>query len=447
MKINNKIFKTIITSKWYLWVVICALASIYVYLAIIKDGVKNNLSSALIKDISEGEDILRYSHIVDSLPPQYRPTIYFAPDSKSFISLSDSRKIIQFDIINGSPITQIAEQLSSDEIYSVNWSNDGRFLALRTNGDKVNVLGNALIRYNNRIRLYSIPEYKVIGEFEYKNNNLGKACFENYGQYGQAVIFSPDLKSIWVRCGHYYTKPSPENILGIKLNVPLMNVSEIKYYGSIASRGAVDNISAIGMSEEFSVINDSVVYWTMPSKQNTPYFYDLTNNNEINVPDMSKDNIAGKLSFMKEVKSTGNEVSLSFCGKPTDVSNPVSIPEISSFTKTSTEDLPFIEYPFCRTLVFNIKSGNLISITDYANRHRKLHSDELTDSQNKIRVEASWQENSKMGDINVFDVATNTKKQHIITYAQEPLAFSPDGKWLVMYAINQKMITVYRVKD
>jgi hypothetical protein len=62
-----------------------------------------------------------------------------------------------------------------------------------------------------------------------------------------------------------------------------------------------------------------------------------------------------------------------------------------------------------------------------------------------LRLEARWQNDSKTGELIVHDAATGRQRQRIVSVSQRPLGVSPDGRWLVTYAPDQRAMRFYRV--
>jgi hypothetical protein len=97
-----------------------------------------------------------------------------------------------------------------------------------------------------------------------------------------------------------------------------------------------------------------------------------------------------------------------------------------------------------RRLIFDLRSGDLVEKRDEprspADGHRSTL--ELSDG---LRVETTWRDDSKAGEIDVIDNASGVRRQHIFTHAHWPGEISPDGRWLVMNAIDVPALRIYRV--
>ncbi len=380
--------------------------------------VRKASTSTPSKDQSSGESVLEYSHTADFSAPPY-PVMRFAPDGKSFIALASDRTLQRIDIASGKRLGQIAEPLGQHASYTVTWSPGGRFLALRTDGEEVKTPGTVYSKHRNRYRIYSLPEYQLVGDLEYKDAE----CFSSYGQQ---LVFENSGNSVWVRCAQNYTSPKKaEDIIAVRIAVPTMQILDVVRYNERAAEGEIDGLGNLA---------GHVVYWKKGDKTGNLSIRSLPKNQDLlRLQGLNQSNLAGGLIF-QELAFENDRVKLRYCGNPSAVSDPGVIPHASTSGHT-----------FCRTLAFTSPRGALIEKQDDTPSHTATAT-ELPNAKNQIRVTASFQQDSKAGEIIVRDYKTKRELQRITAQSQRLLTFSPEGQWLATKAINENTLRIYRVR-
>ena len=94
-------------------------------------------------------------------------------------------------------------------------------------------------------------------------------CFDAYAR--EPMLFSNDSKSLWLVCGQYYA-PKPDDLMAIGLDVPGMQVRDIRRHGEGAESGQIRGLEQIG---------DSVWAWQFPYGGKPFRIHDLTHDLEI----------------------------------------------------------------------------------------------------------------------------------------------------------------------
>jgi hypothetical protein len=376
------------------------------------DWLSKALSRTPSHDVAEGEEILRYSHtasVAPPTPPRY-PTVSFAPDGSSLLTLDADRRLRRIDTATGREAGTLGERLGPYEGYAVAWSPDGRFLALRTDGEAISISGTPYTRHRARFRVYSLPDYHIVGEYSRVGGypRQKEECFDSHAD--PSMMFEADGGSLWVLCTQY-DYPTPKSLMAIQLEIPSMKVLGLRYYGDDAAGEAVRGLTRAG---------GSIWYWQWSSAYSHQFRVgDLGSGREVaHLPDLKQSHLAGDL-VSTDARITEGRITLRYRN--------------NSWPPAIT-----------RWLVFDTRSGQLLERRDEAaapfdpGRAVLKASDDL-------RIETISRQDSLAGEIDVLDSASGRRRQHIRTLAQRPIGISPDGHWLVMHAFEQKTLRVYRV--
>jgi hypothetical protein len=372
------------------------------------------LSLAPRHDSSQGENVLVYSHDV-AIPVARIPAAVIAPDGRSAIVRSIDHTLMQVDLATGRALRQLAGALAPLERHAIVWSPDGRYLALRSNGAEVPIPNAHYTRHQSRVRLYALPEMTLAGEF----SNSEDTCFDVYAR--EPMLFSSDSKSLWLVCGQY-NAPKPDDLMAIRLDVPAMQVRDIRRFGEGAASDKVGGLERIG---------DSVWAWQFPYGGKPFRISDLTHERDIVTVPMPMD-LIGKMTA-QSAQVDEKAIQLKFCGAPPNA-------------PSGADPASYI----CRTLTFETQTAALIGSADGGDRRIldpaiNLPKSILTD--HDLRIEAFWRYDSKTGELVVRDSATGRERQRIVSIAQRPLQISADGVWLMTVAVHGGPLRLYRIRQ
>ena len=377
------------------------------------------LTTAPDKDQSIGESVLQKSHEADFASWPY-PVPEFAPDGNSFVALSADRKIQRINAESGANLGQIGESLDQYENYAIKWSSDGRYMVLRTNGKQMQSLDGKQSKHLNRFRLFDTQGYQAVAQYTYPDGE----CFQ---ASGTAFEFEPDGKSLWVRCEQFYSPHKPTDVFAVQLEIPSMKMLQARKYGARGSDGGVQGLGRVGTN---------AIYWQKgPKLANQILIRSLSSDQDIlALNNLDQKNLAGNLTF-QNIRFTDKDIELDYCGNASDVADPGSI--------------EFVDQPvhsFCRALGFDSQSGELKTKRDHAPTHRS-DSAEISNPLNTLKIKGIWSNTNKTGEIFVQDLMTGKQRQHIISAAQRPLGFSPDGNWLITHVPHLGKLRFYRVSN
>ncbi len=410
-----------------LWIIAAGTAAIAlltpaIQLAIGDYGVRAGYTAILkavkfapTREESVGDSILLEPREIDFTAPKY-PVAALSPDGKTFIALSANRKLTRLDLSSGANLGMVGEPLRQYERYDIDWSPDGQYAVLRTDGSKVNQPDSPYTKHLNRLRLYEASTFKQIADFAYLEN----LCIE---VSGVSVRFSSDSKSIWARCGQFYSPHKALDVIAVQLEVPSMKLLNVRTYGEYAKDGSVQSMASF---------QSDVAFWQRGAASEL-FVRSLTSGKNIIVlRDLPQKSLAGALTS-QEVTISDNSLHLRYCGQSTDVSNPT----------INVQNNASAGHSFCRILKFGIPSGILEEMRDYS--PLGATESELLDHQEELKVRGVWNTTDKSGELIVFDTATGRERQRISTIAQRPLKFSPDGKMLLVHAKDANKLRVYKV--
>lgn len=407
-----------------LFLIICLSAThvkLYPYLL---KKLSNHLELAVSQspkqDLSSGKNILMFANEAQISPPslpQY-PVVYFAPDSQSFVMLDNQRAIHRIEISSGKNLGQIGTPLGKYDRYERAWSANGRYFALRTTAESVTV-GRGYTKHRSKIQLYDGVSYQLLSDYIHRVDE----CFE---AYGSSIAFEGDT-AIWLTCEHEYTQQKPDNVMAIKLALPNLTVLEVLRYGEYAPHHAVDGMASD--SGHVYVWQDHLI-----GDNKHILLHDLTAKTKpLVLPDLTQKHLAGSLT--QQFESIENGVfMIPFCGND----NQVSDPQVK-------EGIHKKLHGFCRTLGVDLKSGQIVLKQDKVKPDSMTIVNEAVSKQDSLLFKSSHTDHSRQGTVMVLSLDSVKVMQSIQTTSQNILGISPDNQWLVMYALYDGKIRIYRV--
>jgi hypothetical protein len=371
-------------------------------------------SFAPSQDSSQGETVLVYSHDV-AIPVARMSAAVMAPDGRSAILRGADHRLMQVDLATGHAVRQLAAALAPLERHAIAWSPDGRYLALRSNGMDAAVPNALYKQRQSRVRLYALPNMTLAGEF----SGSEAACFDVSPR--EPMLFSGDSKSLWLVCGQHYA-PRPDDPMAIRLDVPAMQMLDIRRYGEADVSGQIRGLERIG---------DSVWAWQFPYGGKPFRIRDLTHDREIVTIPMHMQPIGGMTEQSGQSQVDEKTIRLKFCGvRPGAPRDAVPASQI------------------CRTLSFDTHTAALIGIVDEGDDrgpYQAIGQPRSVLTGHGLRVEAFWRHDSKTGELVVRDAATGRERQRIVSIAQRPLEISSNGVWLMTVAIDGGALRLHRI--
>jgi len=372
------------------------------------------LSLAPGADESAGERLLAHSHDAIERVARY-PVVSFAPDAKSFVVLASDGVLVRIDVESGRSLGRFGEPRGRYESPSVQWSPNGRLLALRTDGDEVKIPGTIYTRRQSRVRLLTVPDYHVVAEFW----SRGEACFQDMGSRG--LMFEGDGASLWLLCGPGVHYPKAGDVAAVRLDVPSLEARLTRRYEPGEKDSAMRGLLRVG---------DGVWAWEHSYRKGARMrLHDLSSGRQpIVLPDLTTPDLASGLT-LQSVEVENARLVLPYCGLPTAVSG------------SSPAPANVVNPRYCRHLFVDPFTGRLTGKREGYD----LRPSWPEASAGGLRVQAYLDPESKRGKTVVRDAATGRERQRISGVAQRPLAISPDGRWLVAHAVDRSILRIYRV--
>ena len=361
------------------------------------------------QDHSQGEKVLVYAHDM-AVPVTRIPTAAMAPDGRSTIVRTTDHMLVQVDLATGRSMRQLAGPLAASEGYAIAWSPDGRYLALRSHGAEAPI-PNAQQR-RSRVRLYALSDFTLAGEFTDRES----ACPDVFAP--GPLLFTADSNSLWLACGQY-ARPTPENAIAIRLDVPTMEARDIRRYGEAAKNGGVAGLQRFG---------DSVWAWQFGSGGEPFRVSNLTDAREIVTMPMPTE-LIGRLTAQTGTAHVDEKtIRLIFCGRRPGA-------------PADTDPASWI----CRTLSFDTQTGALTGSIDKPDHRMEIPSSGIPLSGHGLLIESFWRQDDKAGQLVVRDSATGRERQRITSVAQRPLQMSSDSAWLMTIGVYGGGLRLYRV--
>ena len=191
------------------------------------------------------------------------------------------------------------------------------------------------------------------------------------------MLFSSDSNSLWIACGQSSAQ-KPDDAMAIGLNVPEMQVLDIRRYGQAAESGPVRGLERIG---------DSVWAWQFDARGTSFRIRDLTHDREIvtvQTPTLLDRQPDRRRPATAEVDE--KTIRLNFCGVPP--------------RRPGRHAAPHPGYAACSPSTRRLES--LIGGVDKPDHRIPNPSTNLpkrTLSGHGLRIDAFWQYDSKTGEL------------------------------------------------
>jgi hypothetical protein len=361
---------------------------------------------------------LRYAQEAD-LAPHFYPTIQFTPDSGSFLTQTRGRQLVRVDLATGKVLAKLGEPFGRYEGQDQAFSGDGRLLAVRRRGAPMpdGRTASHPVDYRTRLLLYAASDTRLLGQYE-----ASAKCL--VADVRSSLMFESDGASLWLLCGQSHLRyAEPREAIALHLAVPSLQLLEARplpagIWAHEFKLQALDG--SVWLFGHHTVDEQSVVV------------EDLTHNRLITrIAGLAGPALGTKLTaqWMGD-RVDGRRIVLPYCGLPEDA------PELPARPQ------PWRGFPVCAWLIFDTRTGALIERANQAGFWLPADRDTIA-APAGLRVRGVLPKDSKRGELLVEPRAAGPWLQRLETVAQRPLGISPDGRWLVAYAPDQRRIRIY----
>ena len=383
------------------------------------------------QDESSGQEILRFSHVLEAPPyrfPNPNYTVFqLAPDEKTAVLLEQHGKsegqFAIYDIVSGKRVKSLGAPLSRFERASFLWSNSAKYLAVRTNGALR--IGQRYERYETKVTLYKLPHYEMVSEWE--SSSIG--C--QHPVVSTASMIMNENDELLVIC-YAPAQNSTKNVLAATLSVPDLNVVRLRERSGIEVGSSMRSITRLGKSTYIPMM--------VHGSDGRFLFADLSDpSNNIVFDHPLKLERGGRLTFQGFVTNNAepDTVGLRFCGSIGDVSNP---PEHHIEAAWGPS--------FCRRLDYDPSTGSLTGIVDSEETRiskEPLSVREVSISYGALEIVGVLNKLRKTGELVVTSGENGPVLQTIRSKAQIPFAVSLRNGLLFTNRTDERKIAVYSI--
>lgn len=392
---------------------------------------KKSLTSPPEKDLSVGENILTFSHFLNTntykFPHSNYVTFQLSPDNRSAVILEANGKngsqLAVFDVKTGEKQATLSMPLQRNERVSFIWSKNKQHLIMRSRGKAIKT--GRYPDYETKITLFSLPDYKQVSQWQ----SSEISCRNNKSLY--VNMAEDDEGQLIVLC-HNLGPERDNGPLAIQFSLPSLKVFDVRKYENLERNLQISRLIELGgvvytplrqLKHERSVLLANIANPELSVALDNPFAADR----------------GGNLTFQNYVidETTDDMIGMRLCGSADKVSNP---------PQTTTEAAwgPSI----CRIIQFNLPDGSYAGHTDgEETRHVR---DNTRPREFSIPFKA-WQftgevyPDSYVGKLKISDANNGAIIQTIESATQTPIITSEELGVLFTHHINTRKIAVYTI--
>lgn len=392
---------------------------------------RKSLTSPPQTDVSVGDDILTFSHILGANTYRYPNSNYvnfeLSPDSRSAVILEaygkNGSRLAVFDVASGENLAILSGPLSQHERVSYIWTKDQQHLLVRSRGEPIEA--GRYRRYETKLRLYSLPDYEPVAQWEPTDFSCQNPEVTSISmaedETGNLVVLclDPDAQDD--------SRP-----LTVQLSLPLLSDVVFRNHGEFGARGNARRLIAAGGSvyaplmqrgDVRGVVLANIIHPALSVSLDTPYATDR----------------GGELTFQGFVLGAlaDNTIGMRFCGGTDKVTNPPGVSTQAAWGPS-----------FCRILRFELNDGAYMGHTDDVETRVGNDNSRTRDFSipfNEWEITGEVDRASLTGSLTVSDVDSGAIIQTLESSTQTPIMFSEELGLLFTHRVDARQIAVYDV--
>lgn len=392
---------------------------------------RKSLTSPPETDVSIGEGILRFSHILDTKTYRYPNSNYvnfqLSPDGRSAVVLEahgkNGSQLAAYDIASGDSLATLSGTLSQYERVSFIWTRDKQHLLVRSRGESIEI--GRYKRYETQLTLFSLPSYEQVAQWQPTEiscqNPVTSRISMAEGKSGNLFILC--LAPI-VEDNSYP--------LAVQLSLPLLDEIGSRILENSARESRADRLIEVGETvyaplikrrSKLGVVLDNIANPESSVMLDDPYAADR----------------GGNLTFQGFVVDgvSGDTIGMRFCGGTDKVSNP---PQVSTNAAWGPS--------FCRIIRFKLSNGSYVGYMD------DVETRVSRDNSHPIALSIPFKEwqftgevdpTNRKGTLKVSDTDSGEIIQTLESSTQTPVVASEELGLLFTHRLDKRQIAVYRI--
>lgn len=396
--------------------------------------VRRVLSSAPDKDQSVGQSILQFSHELEAntyrtRQPQHA-RIELAPDGSSLLVREahgkNGSRWAAFELESGTRIASLGQPFAKYEASGELWVRNGKYLIIRRRGSSRKETKRYSTRYNSKLELYTVPDYKLVTTWELPSD----ICFHETSS--RAGMVEEKSGSLGLLCHPPYPLEQG-SVLAVRLTIPKLSPLQIRRVRAEETNGYAFRLIEVRQSLYALVqpVTDSDVF-RLTNISSPEWNVELDNPRRLNR--------GGGLTFQNSRTSALGEetIGLLFCGAAERVDNP---PTILSHAPWGPS--------FCRMLKYDITDGSYLGADELPEIRfaTNVKATETVSLQNeRWKFTGIIDRAHKKGELIVRDLSNGQVAQTLHTKAKVPILVTADGKRLITYNRDDGRVSVYDIR-
>lgn len=393
--------------------------------------IRKSLSPPPKVDVSIGEDVLKFSHLLKAKTYRYpnpnSADIQLSPDGHSVVVLEQvgqkESQLSAYDLTSGDRLASLTAVMKLYARASYAWTRDGQHLLVRSRGEVIE--NDRSVRYDTKLTLFSLPDYQPVAEWQ----STGMVC--EHFDIGKPSMAEDNNGNIAILCP-YPRDGDATYPMAVVLSLPNLEVASVRSF--------LDNEPFVP-AEQLVEVGGSVFAPLIQRRGQAPVVMANIINPEMSVslddPYSPERGSGLTLQGFANDEDAENSVEMRLCGQVDTISNP---PKDVSDTARG----PAI----CRTLRYDLRDGSYIGLSD-SPETRILRDNtmpqEFSMEFRDWRITGEVDPLSQTGDLTVTGIESDLVLQEIESSSQIPVVVSDELGFLLTHRVNTRQIALYQI--